>query len=262
MITQNDNIISSKDLDRIISYDNDWTQITIGDQRYYKKDGFYFPSVTYILSYYPKGKQFEQFLKDNGDNANEIAREAAERGSNVHKAIEYMLEGNDLRWIKENGYASYSLDEWLMIVRFAEFWNEHKPKLVASELHIFSGTHKFAGTIDLVLEINKELWIIDIKTSKGLYITYDLQTAAYAKAWNELNERKINKTGILWLKAKTRKPAADKIQGRGWSLTETDRTIDQNFEIFNWIYNIFKLENPELKPISESYPNSVKLQFD
>ncbi len=70
-----------------------------------------------------KGKWFEDWLKENGTDANDIAAIAAEKGSNVHNAIERMLNGDEPVWIQENGYVNYSLQEWKMIIRFADFWN-------------------------------------------------------------------------------------------------------------------------------------------
>lgn len=265
MIYRNNNIIHNKQLGRIVEYDNGWSQITIDDIRFYKKENVYYPSVTYILSYYPKGKQFENWLKEQGNNADFIASESAERGTTVHKAIEKILENPkiELKWIDENGNANYSLEEWLMILRFIEFWNTYKPKLIASEFHIFSNKHIYAGTIDLIIELNGELWILDIKTSNALHTVYDLQLSAYQEAWGELfPESPINRCGILWLKAKTRKQGTEesgKIQGRGWQLYTSDRTHQENFEIFMKTYDIFKIEIPDARPITEKYPNTAKL---
>jgi hypothetical protein len=67
----------------------------------------------------------------------------------------------------------------------------------------------------LVVELNGKRWLLDIKTSNSLHTSYDLQLAAYAKAWNETHNEQIEETGILWLKAATRGSAKDKIQGAG-----------------------------------------------
>jgi hypothetical protein len=44
---------------RILEISEDAKQITLPDSRYYRRNGKYYPSITYVLSYYPKGK----FLK-------------------------------------------------------------------------------------------------------------------------------------------------------------------------------------------------------
>lgn len=262
MINRNDNIIQNKKLGRIIKITDNLTQITMESSRYYKYRDIFYPSVTHVLSYYPKGEGFNTWLKANGDNVDNILQESADKGTSVHTAIEKILLGEKLTWIDEWGNVKYSLVEWLMILRFAEFWNEFKPKLIETEYHIHSNIHKVAGTIDLVLELNGERWILDIKTSNSLHTIYELQTAIYQECWNEHNKDKVTRSGILWLNAKTRKLNKEKMQGKGWSLVTSNRTQQENIDLFTSIYNIYKIENPELKPIMESYPNSVKLNME
>ena len=146
-----------------------------------------------------------------------------------------------------------------MILKFADFWNTHKPELVASEYHLFSDTHEYAGTTDIIVKLNNQVWLLDIKTSNSLHTSYDLQLAAYAVAWNETHNTLIERTGILWLKAATRgEGKKDAIQGKGWQLKPSDG-IATNFEMFKKIYDIYKLENPEFKPITELLPTSIKI---
>lgn len=256
------NIPNNKHLGRVVQVNEDFQQITIGDQRFYKKEELYYPSVTYILSCWPKGRAFEQWLKANGDDADNIAAESAESGTKVHKAIEDMLEGKKLNWFDGSGNMYYSEREWKMVLGFKEFWTIYKPKLIASELHIFSNVHMYAGTIDLVVEINGRKWILDIKTSKQLHFTYDLQLASYAEAWNEFNpDDKVENYGVLWLNAKTRKEAEGKMQGKGWQITTPEYPHERNIEIFKNVHEIFKVANPNPKPVIEDYPNSAKLDI-
>ena len=153
------------------------------------------------------------------------------------------------------------MDVWKMILKFADFWNTHKPELIVGEYHLFSDEHKYAGTADLIVRMDKKLWLLDIKTSNSLHTSYDLQLAAYSKAWNETHTDKIEETGILWLKANTRSEGKkDKIQGKGWEL-KTISDIEANFKMFMNIYEIYKLENPNFKPSTETLPTSVKVSF-
>jgi len=152
------NINKNKTIGRVVSLENNWQQITINDIRFYKKNNKYYPSVSYILSAYPKGKHMEDWLKKHGTNADSIANEAAEKGTKIHQAIEDMLiNKKQLNWIDENGYINYTQQEWQMLMRFCEFWNKYKPKLIASEIHLHSEKHIYAGTVDLVIELNNEL---------------------------------------------------------------------------------------------------------
>jgi len=258
MIEKNVNIIKDPKIKRIVEYSADNKQINVLDQRFYRRNDEYYPSVSSILNYFPKNQFFHSWLKDVGHNADIIAAKAAGEGTQVHNAIEDFLNGKEIEWLDEYGTAKYSLDVWKMILKFANFWNTHKPELVATEYHLFSDAHKYAGTNDIVCRLNDKLWLIDIKTSNSLHTSYDLQLAAYAKAWNETHNEKIEETGILWLKAATRGVAKDKIQGAGWQL-KTISDIDNNFEIFLKIYDIYKLENPDAKPHTELLPTTVKL---
>jgi hypothetical protein len=146
-----------------------------------------------------------------------------------------------------------------MILKFADFWNTHKPELIAAEYHLFSDKYEYAGTADLVCRINDELWLLDIKTSNSLHTSHDLQLAAYAHAWNETHNEKITRTGIIWLKAKTKKEGKEgEMQGKGWQVKVVN-DIEKNLDMFLNIYKIYKLENPNAKPHSELLPTSIKL---
>lgn len=258
MIERNANVIKDNKIKRIVEYSADNKQINILDQRFYRRDGKYYPSVSSILNYFPKNQFFHSWLKDVGHNSDIIASKAAAEGTQVHNAVEDFLNGEEIQWLDDYGAAKYSLDVWKMILKFADFWQTHKPKLVATEYHLFSDKHEYAGTNDIVCRLNGKLWLLDIKTSNSLHTSYDLQLAAYAKAWNETHDEQIEETGILWLKASTRGAAKDKIQGAGWQL-KTISDIDTNFEIFLKIYDIYKLENPNAKPHTETLPTTIKL---
>jgi hypothetical protein len=259
MIDKNVNIIKDPKIKRIVEYSADNKQINVLDQRFYRRNEEYYPSVSSILNYFPKNQFFHSWLKDVGHNSDIIASRAAAEGTQVHNAVEAFLNGNEINWLDEFGTVQYSLDVWKMILKFAEFWNTHKPKLIATEYHLFSDNHKYAGTADLVVKLKGKIWLMDVKTSNSLHTSYDLQLASYAKAWNETHDTPIEETGILWLKAATRSEGkGDAIQGKGWQL-KTIGDIDRNFEMFLKIYDIYKLENPDAKPVTELLPTSVKL---
>lgn len=255
------NILYNTNIKRLVEYGNNFKQLNILDKRFYTKDNEYYPSVSTILNSYPKGKYYEEWLKSYGFNAEIIANKAAEEGSQVHDACERFIKGEQIKWINPNsGELNYSLEVWTMILKFAEFWNKIKPELIASEYHLFSDKYKYAGTADLIIKFNDELWLIDIKTSNSLHTPYELQLGAYANAWNEMHSEKITNTGILWLKASTRTEGKQgAIQGKGWQLKVVNE-IERNLEIFNKIYDIYKIENPNDKPIIQSLPTSIELE--
>jgi hypothetical protein len=261
MIDKNSNILKDPKIKRIVEYSADNKQINILDQRFYRRNEKYYPSVSTILNYFPKNQFFHSWLKDVGHNSDIIAQKAAWEGTQVHNTIEAFLNNEEINWIDEYGAAKYPLDVWKMILKFAEFWNTHKPELIASEYHLFSDQYEYAGTADLVVKLNDKLWLLDIKTSNSIHTSYSLQLAAYATAWNETHDEHITDTGILWLKASTRGEGKNgKIQGKGWEL-KTISNIDINFKMFQNVHELYKLENPDDKPYTDSLPTSIKLSI-
>ena len=57
MIDKNSNIIKDPKIKRIVEYSNDNKQVNVLDQRFYRRDGKYYPSVSSILNYFPKNHE-------------------------------------------------------------------------------------------------------------------------------------------------------------------------------------------------------------
>ena len=260
MIKQGTNILKEANNQRL-EYNEKLEQINFLDRRVYKRsDGVYYPSVTTILQYMPRNQFFENWLKDVGHNADLIARHAAKEGTQVHEAVEDLVLGREVAWMDDYGRAKYSEITWIQICRFAEFWKKHNPKLISSEEFVYSDTHKYAGTADLLVEMDDEVWLLDIKTSKHLHKSYNLQLSAYATAMEEMKGITIDRTGIIWLKAHTRSESkkAGVYQGKGWQIKTIDE-IQKNFDLFKAIYEFYKIDHPTTEPIYSNYPTTIKL---
>ena len=260
MIKQGMNILKQNEKNRL-EFNPELKQINFLDRRVYKRgEGVYYPSVTTILQYMPKNKFFESWLKDVGHNADLIMRRAGKEGTQVHEAAEKLVLGEEISWIDDFGNAKYSQIVWEMILKFAEFWKTYKPELISAEDFVWSDKYKYAGTADLVCKMNDEVWLLDLKTSNSIHKSYDLQLASYAKALEESKGIKIERTGIIWLKSPTRGPSKQKgkIQGKGWKVIQVD-DIEKNFKLFQNIYELYQLENPNTEPIYNSYPTTIKV---
>ena len=182
---------------RILEVSEDAKQITMPDSRYYQRNGEFYPSITYVLGAYPKGKFFEDWLKKVGYASEHIVRKAADQGTQTHEMIEDYLNGKELNFLSPSGYPQYDPLVWQMFLRFVDFWEEYNPKLIETEVHLFSDEIKVAGTCDMVCEIEidgkTELWIIDFKTSNHLQTIYYLQTSVYGKCYEECFGKKIDR---------------------------------------------------------------------
>ena len=249
-----------KSYDRILQISDDHKQITLPDSRFYRRNGDYYPSVTHVLSYYPKGKHFEDWLKKVGYASEYIVKKAAEEGTQTHNLCEDYLNGKECSFLNQYGNPAYPPHVWSMFLNFVDFWETHKPTLIETEVHLFSDTLRVAGTCDLIIELNGELWVLDLKTSNHLQTTYDLQTAVYSQCYEECYGKTIQRRGILWLKSKSRgeDKSGKRLKGKNWEVVESDRSQQANLDIFMNVKALFDLENPTPKPHILTLKTTVK----
>ena len=253
-----------KSYNRILEISDDYKQITLPDSRYYRRNGEYYPSITYVLQAYPKGKYFEDWLKKVGYSSEYIVKKASEEGTQVHEMIEDYFAGKELKYLNYDGYPQMPPHVWQMLLNFVDFWETYKPTLVETEVSLFSDKLQVAGTCDLVCEIEingkMERWVIDFKTSNHLQTTYDLQGAVYAQCYEECYGMKIDRVGVLWLKSKSRgeDKKGKKLKGKGWEVAESVRSQKENLEIFECVRKIFDLENKNHSPFTTTFQTSVK----
>jgi len=117
------------------------------------------PSVTQIL----KGVFGEEVWYNNW---------YAERGTAIHQAIHYLVQG----------VLNYdTLDERIVgyVQAFLKFLNETGFTVLDSEIRMYSDLYQFAGTADLILaDKNGDLTLADIKSS--IEPKVDLQLAGYS----------------------------------------------------------------------------------
>ena len=186
--------------------------------RWYQVDGAWVPSVTTILSVFPKGDRFDRWLGESSSYDEAIAKRdaAGERGTIVHDMIARLIAGEVITLDAEFDPKALKL-----IQGFVNFWHERQPVTTASE--IFLVGDGYAGTCDWLGWIEGEPWLLDFKSSAGVYNSYHAQTAAYAAAtsWDEAEFRW--RRGILHLKTTTK---------RGWQLVESDHTDEDDYAAF------------------------------
>jgi len=250
--------------------DTESKQVNFLDNRFYTNDNgvTYFPSVTEILSVYPKGIGFDSWLKNVGHNSERIVQEAADFGSKVHDLTERIHKNNELEWLDKEGEPKFDIEIWKSVLRYADFWNKLKPELIANEMMLVSPALRYGGTLDRIVKINGKRFLIDIKTSNYIHTTHELQLSAYAVLWNLLNPNEpIDHIGILWLKAQVR---TDKIdhekaiyqgvsEGGAWQLKTFEKHYKETFEVFLCTQKIWDLEHPNYRPANEVYPTEIKI---
>jgi len=161
---------------RQVSKDGKIVQVTVADtERWYleedEKEISSYPSVTWISSYYPKGKYLDEWIDKVGGlaEAEKIKKAAGIRGHKVHQLITILLNGktvamDDTVPNPDTGEEEeITLEEYEYLLSFAKWFEEVKPEVLANEIVTINREVGYAGTIDLICKINDEEWMIDFK---------------------------------------------------------------------------------------------------
>lgn len=112
---------------------------------------------------------------------------AKDRGLTVHSIIEaYNASGCTIVSEVYQGY----------LEQFKLFIEAFNAKIIESEKTVVNHTHRYAGTLDLIVELKGKAWILDIKTGKNIYQEAKLQLSAYRECFKQ-NE--IEGVGVILL---------------------------------------------------------------
>ena len=109
-----------KSYKRILEISSDHKQITLPDSRYYRRNGDFYPSITYVLQAYPKGKHFEDWLKKVGNSAEWIVKKASEEGTKVHEMIEDYFEGKEMTFLNSEGLPKMDPKIWQIFLNYVK----------------------------------------------------------------------------------------------------------------------------------------------
>lgn len=160
-------------------------QINSPTGRFYKTpDGDLFPSVTTILGSI-ENTEIQKWIDAVGvQEANRIARVAADRGTLVHSACENYILG------RPNKFSMFEFDAKKMFGYLAPEIDKIQ-EVHALETRLFSRKLQVAGTADCICKIDGHMYIVDFKTSSRIKLkqdidSYFMQTAVYAVAFYEL----------------------------------------------------------------------------
>lgn len=150
-------------------------------------------------------------LKQHKLTVNHVRDQAADRGTNVHSALE--------AWVKTGVTPNpdfFPENERGYVEGLVRFINDAHPHPLMSEVMVAS-LDGYAGRFDLLANLDGEVvvktyptkppvreqvngvWLLDLKTSKSVYTTYHLQLAAYRKAMEECGYGWVDAVGVVRL---------------------------------------------------------------
>ena len=257
-------------------------QITCPSERFYGKEinnpqtGVpeiaWFPSVTWIKSYYYMSPYLMKWIAEKGLTESEnIRNEAGIKGDKVHQATEDIDKGLKIKL--DDGYLNkrtgemeeLNVEEIEAIKSYADYIDEVKPELLANEMTIFSkdgSNEEYAGTLDriwasgFVSDKVRQIWIIDLKTSKSIYKDMMMQVSAYSHS--DIDYKSLGITDKEW---ENRKLAILQLgyarNKKGYKFTE----IQDRYDLFKIAYLTWKEENPDSKPFQRDFPLEISSEF-
>ena len=171
----------------------------------------YYPSVTTILNVINKpalllwaaGQVYDYIIEQETMPDRKTATaaiylkrdKAASVGSTMHSFYEAIGNGArpDVDGLPEEirGYGQ----------AFMGWMASFNPTFIKTEHTVWSKNHKYAGTADaIVKDQSGATWLIDFKTSKGIYDEHGIQLSAYKHAIEEKDNITIHKQAVVQLK--------------------------------------------------------------
>lgn len=157
-------------------------------------------AADHVLSQYQEGMNrnaMELLCREAKGAHNRIRDKAAVTGTKVHSYVEALFKGRSLPSVDDEQArnAISAFESWLKTINI---------NVLESEQILFSKQHWYAGTADIIAEIEGQLTLADIKTSSGIYDEMWMQLAAYTQALEEMrSELSIKQWLIIRLDKKT-----------------------------------------------------------
>jgi len=114
-------------------------------------------------------------------------QEAADIGHYVHSYAEAYIAGNTSAELDTTLFSEEDAKRAKNgIIAFLQWASDKNITWEASEQIVYSKKYNYVGTFDAIAIIGGKRYLIDFKTSKGLYrLEHGMQTAAYLKAHQE-----------------------------------------------------------------------------
>jgi hypothetical protein len=269
-------------------FDNHWYKLG------FMKDGMlesrYIPSVTSKLSIVDK-----PFLaKWRGDIGNREADtrlfDSQQRGSRIHDAFNRLVNGQGVvfnPWNRKN-YSEDDLkalelkygglavlnyqDEFYQLYKLKLWLDVIKPKILCSEMTVYSLENNDAGTLDLsvhitkgkyhvngskTLEIPEGQYIVDLKTGSMVSDEAYLQTAAYLKCAEEMKIGKFEGTIILHTGSKNR----GGIEGLGTILRLRDQ-VEDDYKQYRLAAKLWEWKHKDDQPKIFEMPSILSMSIN
>ncbi|MBN2287096.1 MAG: hypothetical protein JXI43_11660 [Tissierellales bacterium] len=209
---------------------------TRAHQRYRLQDGTIVPGVTTIINQslgWSKDALIAWARREAlaGNDPMKIRDQAADIGTLTHHLIECHIKGTEPDTTE---YAPADVDKAETgFLAFLEWEDHFRVEHVRSEIQLVSERHRFGGTIDDIARNNGSLWLLDIKTSKGIYPEHKIQVAAYKRVYEEVSKERIDEVHILQI---------DKEEGAFHHHRLSEKDVELGWAVFLHCLGLYNLK--------------------
>lgn len=244
-------------------------------------------SVTTALGIEDKPFLIKWYAEQGWDQARKKLHEAGDRGKRIHYALFIYTMGGIVLYnnpqvptytedqIKDfqkmNPYfvVLQNQDEMVALWKLQKFFDLVNPKILESERTVWNIEHRIAGTLDMVLMIEKGTY--DVNGSKklvipetGAYIA-DLKTGNMVadSAWAQISAYKVAWEGLSGLKTKggmvlhTSSTVKSGIEGFAVPL-KTSEELEPHFQFFKHASAMWDFRNPGFTLKAFSFPTLIQ----
>lgn len=173
-----------------------------GHQRYILKDGSEVKGASTIAKVDDKMANrlaaWGNKLGLKGINCSKRKDQQADAGSVAHFMIQCHFQRHIPDFRKVSQEAVNIGDD--IFNRFMTWWVDNDLTWIASETEYVSETYRYGGTLDIAaLDQKERVWLMDVKTSKGIYFNQKTQIAGLGQLWNENGKKAFHKLMIVRL---------------------------------------------------------------
>lgn len=244
-------------------------------------------SVTTALGIEEKPFLYKWYAEQGWDQARKKLHESGERGKRIHYALYIYIMGGMILYNnphvptyteeqikdyhRDNPYfvVLQNQDEMVALWKLQKFFDLVKPKILESERTVWSIEHGIAGTLDMVLMIEKGTYdvngskklvipetgpyIADLKTGNMVADSAWAQIAAYKVAWEGLSGLKT-KGGLVLHTSSNNKSG---IEGLAVPLKTTEE-LEPHFQFFKHASAMWDFRNPGFTLKAFSFPTLIQ----
>jgi hypothetical protein len=140
--------------------------------------------------------EIEALVIENKLSTNHVRDKAADRGTEIHEAIN--IAGVEQRL---PDITTFTEEMRPYIQAFSRWWLDQDPELLEMELLVCDRdvTRRFAGRLDLIGAISDQRCLIDFKTSKAIYESHKEQVKMYELGYLHCGGEPVDRLVVVQL---------------------------------------------------------------